>query len=116
MNKKPIGTDFKAIFLAWEKLRMLYVALVGIAVLVLTFLVEPNLFKDYKFWIGVAEGAVIANIAFFAGPIVESYLTWLGNCPRWYRKAAMIGGIVFTILLAMLVIGAFGFSAALNPS
>lgn len=89
----------KSTFLAWERLRILYVALLGLLTLALS---APYL-NQVRAIVMIIEGAVTANICFFAGPILETYARWLGYEGRWLRLALFIGGTLFTAALAVTV-------------
>jgi len=87
----------KATFLAWERLRIPFVVVLGLITL---FLAGPNLI-ELQTLIVVAVGAVIANLCFFAGPIVETYVCWLGYEQKWVRWFLFVGGTALTALLAV---------------
>jgi len=84
--------DFKSIFRGWERLRPVYIGLVAIATLVFAFLIDDNFYEQPRIWLMFIEGAIIANLAYFGGPVLESYLAWLGRCPHWYRVVAFLPG------------------------
>lgn len=90
----------RGIFLAWEKLRVVYIVLLaGVCWLIgkiTTTITSP------EFWIEVFLGGGVANVCYFAGPILESYVTWLGVRPRWLRSVTFIAGTLFTAALAVV--------------
>ncbi len=90
----------KVIFLAWEKLRIGYLAILILITLVPSLLAPRELWYSVRFWIRLAEGAVLANICYFAGPIIETYWTWLGFRGSWLRIVLFIVGTLFACLLA----------------
>ena len=78
-------------FLAWEKLRLVYIAVLG---LVTVLLVAPAGFLNGRLLVLVLEGAVVANVAYFAGPTIETYVRWLGYdraWPRWVFTSTLSG-------------------------
>lgn len=74
----------REIFIQWENLRLVYV---GVLTLVFAVMVidayllrtigRPEL-PFYKVIIQASIPAVIANILYFAGPIMDTYLDWIG--------------------------------------
>lgn len=100
---EPLDTIARRVFWEWEKLRLIYVAWLVFLTLGVTFL-HPSLFKQGEYWFAVVAGAVGANAAFFAGPIVETYLTWLGVKASWLRWALFTAGMLFASFLAVVTI------------
>lgn len=97
----PVGP--RAIFWRWERRRPLYnVVLVVVSALSLPF-AGPSI-RLATFWMEVLFGALIANACFFAGPMLESYLDWLGRRPRRLGTILMITGTAFASLLAIVCI------------
>jgi hypothetical protein len=88
----------KTIFLQWEKLRIVYIAvLAGVSMLLAgpQGLNKPDVIRI------LVEGAVIANVLYFAGPVIETYVAWLGFRPCWLRWLLFGGGTLLSILLAI---------------
>ena len=85
----------------WEKLRLPYLAVVALAVLATT--AAAGAF-DLRWVEIIVEGAVVANVAYFAGPLAETYLRWLGYDRTWPRWALFAGGVALTCVLAFLVL------------
>jgi len=52
----------------------------------------------------VVEGAVVANIAYFAGPTIETYVKWLGNDRAWPRWVMFVAGTLLSIVLTVGVL------------
>ena len=88
-------------FLAWEKLRVVYVAVLAVITILL---IAPSGFLNPRLLLLTAEGAVIANIAYFAGPTIETYMKWLGYDRAWPRWVMFAGGTLFSIILAVGVL------------
>jgi hypothetical protein len=93
-------TIARATFLAWERLRIVYVVLLG-ALCVL--LAGPHLLH-FKTPVMLAECAILANLCFFAGPLMETYARWLGYSGRWVRWALFINGTLLTAVLATMTL------------
>lgn len=86
----------KHIFIAWEKLRVLYV--LALAAVTLSS-IPLEAMKRLDVWIAVAILAIGANACYFAGPIAETYLCWLGLRRNIVRSVLFVGGTVFAGLL-----------------
>jgi hypothetical protein len=88
---------FMEVFLAWEKLRILYNGLLIVAVLGIILKSGFNLLAGIFF----VEPAIYANVGFCAGPVAEGYLSWLGfrhPACRWFIFAL---GLFITLVLAI---------------
>jgi hypothetical protein len=99
------------VFRAWEKLRIPYnLALVGVSLLIWLSL-ESTLGFVGPLAVGF-RGALIANLLFFAGPIVEAYIRWLRPGLSGMRWVLFFAGLLFAMLLAasmMVSFTRFGF-------
>ena len=85
----PFRVVARAVFLSWEKLRLLYLGILAPWTLLLVAgagLRRPGL------WLTVALGAVFANACYFAGPLLETYARWLGAEGVWLRRLLFAGG------------------------
>ncbi len=89
----------RAILIAWEKLRIAYVFILASETIL--FIIFFGFLNHYLFVL-ILKGAVVANIAFFAGPITEIYIQWLGYHRAWPRWVMFTGG---TLLSTILVVG-----------
>ena len=86
----------KSTFLAWEKLRIFYIAILAIFCIVCILVVssvQANTMAGLSHsWVellfALIGGAVFANVCFFAGPIVETYVCWLGASAGWELRLA----------------------------
>ena len=91
----------------WERLRVLYIALLGALTV---FLAMPGVIHNgsqlftFRGMFILVEGAIIANICYFAGPTVETYVRWLGYDRKWVRWILFIGGTLLTAMLAIVSI------------
>lgn len=91
----------KSVFLAWEKLRLAYVAVLAVASLALVAVCGSPWTSAIKALLG---GAVAANILYFAGPALETYVCWLGWRGTWLRGVLFLGGTLLSLLLAAITI------------
>lgn len=91
----------RATFLAWEKLRIAYNA-----VLVVVTLLALAATQQVDLWgLGVPlRGAIVANLLYFAGPAMETYVRWLGYDRTWPRWLLFLGGTALASLLAVSAI------------
>ena len=106
---EPLRQIARTTFLAWERLRLIYISVLG----VLTLLLGWGSFGVFEYWLTVAAGAVVANVCFFAGPIVETYITWLGYQGKWLRTLLFTVGTLFTCVLAVAALAIYAFP---NPN
>ena len=90
----------KSTFLAWERLRVVFILVLGIPTLLLA---GPNLLR-FQTIVLIAEGAIVANIAYFAGPCVETYVRWLGYNGKWVRWFLFLAGTMLTAILAIATV------------
>jgi len=89
----------RPIFLRWELLRIAFNAILVVATIWLAGLenvLEPRLL------LMIVEGAVVANVLFFAGPIAETYFHWLGVRQVWVRLGLFAMGTTLTIAVAAM--------------
>ncbi|WP_146393873.1 hypothetical protein [Planctomycetes bacterium CA13] len=52
----------------------------------------------------IVKAAIAANVCYFAGPILETYVLWLGYNRSWVRWFLFLGGMLLTAILATLVL------------
>ncbi|MCB9673030.1 MAG: hypothetical protein H6736_11650 [Alphaproteobacteria bacterium] len=89
-----------AVVVRWEKLRVAYNLLLGLWTVLLTL---PLLFRpwlSFTFLDIVFVGAIVANAAFTAAPLLESYITWFVGPNRFVSPVLFSLGTLFTMLLA----------------
>ncbi len=94
---QTLGGIAKWTFLAWERLRVIYIILLGLLTLLLA---GPELLR-LRTMVMVVEGAIVANICYFAGPIIEIYVRWLGYRGKWLRWFLFISGTLVSAVLAI---------------
>lgn len=93
----------RQIFIAWEKLRIVYIGVLAIP----TILILISVLNGGRRPFGVVAfnaivGAVTANLCYFAGPAVESYANWLGmRSTMWLRVTLFVLGTLFSLLLGV---------------
>lgn len=87
----------------WEKLRLVYNAVL-IPWSSLSVLVLRRDGTDPLLWFSIITGGVIANVCFCLGPVLESYLVWVGANPRTARGWLFALGTAVTALVATLTI------------
>ncbi len=88
----------RRVFLAWEKLRILYVIILALVTVLLTGVTGVLNLGLLRL---ILLGAVVANVAYFAGPTIETYVRWLGYNRGWPRWVMFIGGTLIAIILAI---------------
>lgn len=88
----------QGIFFSWEKLRVLFNAVLVIESLVLIRGIDD-------FWMDITPAqfmrnavfySFMANLFYMVGPFVESYATWVGSQFRWLRSALFVTGTTFS--------------------
>ncbi len=98
---RSLSTIARETYLAWEKLRIAYVALLAMLTVILIGLSGS---LNRPILVLIVKGAFFANIAFFAGPTIETYVKWLGYDRAWPRWFMFVGGTVLSIVLAVAVL------------
>ena len=91
----------RSVFLAWEKLRIAYVILLALITVLLTGVTGILNLRLLRL---IVLGAVVANVAYFAGPTIETYVRWLGYNRAWPRWFMFIGGTLISIVLTIGVL------------
>lgn len=103
VQDRSLQTLARATFLAWEKLRIAYNA-------VLIVVTVPALAATQQLDLGglgvTLRGAIVANLLYFAGPTIETYVRWLGYDRTWPRWLLFLGGTALASLLAVGAIAA----------
>jgi cytochrome c oxidase subunit IV len=87
----------RAVFLAWERMRLAYNAVLGFVVVLLA---GSDLF-DPAFYGFLLRAAVLANVCFCLGPVIEGYLSLLGVDRRAARWFVFLPGLLLACLLAL---------------
>lgn len=95
----PLRDDSaRAVFLAWEGLRLIYNATLAIIELPIAWrdLSDPA-FRSYMF-----HGAIGANLCSCLGPVAEGYLALPGADRQVARWIIFVAGLILAILLTLL--------------
>ena len=87
----------REVFWAWGKLRVTYLVCLVSLTLLMDF---PEIFSDGQLFYLVVEGAVVANLAFFAGPLLEISHPWCGYRGAFLRWIIFLSGTVLAVFLA----------------
>jgi len=93
----------KPVFIAWERLRIIYVLVLGVFTIMLAIpdvIYNGSQLLTFRSLVMIAEGAIVANVCYFAGPIIETYVRWLGYNRKWVRWFLFVGGTILTVVLA----------------
>lgn len=91
----------KATFRDWEKLRLLYIAILGAVTVVICFFCYP--FDLTNLWM-ILPSAILANLFYMTGPAVDTYVRWLGYREPWPRYAMFTAGTCLSAVLAVAVL------------
>ncbi len=97
---QQLGRIARTTFLAWEKLRILY----NVVLVFLTLVAAAKSVWTLSLLTMAVAGAVFANLCYFAGPIIETYVTWLGYRGKQLRVWLFISGTLFACGLAYAVV------------
>lgn len=96
---RSFGEIARATFLAWEKLRVFYVMALVVGTCLGAAFEFPSDWAELI--LVIFAGAITANVAYFAGPIIETYVTWLGYRGTWLRKSLFVAGTLFAFMLSV---------------
>ena len=101
------NSDAMEVFFAWEKLRLIFNA---VLLLVVLSICGPGVIEI----IGEAIlGALCANLMYCAGPVGECYLNWFGMPRVWARVLLFVLGLVASA--AITALAAFDVKPQLPP-
>lgn len=93
-----LGRD---VFLAWERLRIVYLIILALVTLTLA---GPTVFSNWRLVRLIIKGSVAANVAYFAGPTIETYVRWLGHERTWPRWVMFGCGTLLSVFLTVGVL------------
>ena len=89
--------NYRQIFISWEKLRVVYNGILAAVVLAaMCFYTHPS-----RALTPLLVCALPANLLYFLGPMLESYLLWIGFRMGWMRWAIWLLGTVISVPLAL---------------
>jgi hypothetical protein len=112
-NGPPEVSDDYTVLKQWERLRFVYNAIL-IPWTVLVIVMTPRRVASSEIWSAVVMFGVIANVFFCLGPVLETYLVWLGASPRTARRWLFGLGTAFTGLAATITVMVFGEFPSIN--
>ncbi|MBA3316148.1 MAG: hypothetical protein M3552_20430 [Planctomycetota bacterium] len=92
----------KAVFIAWEGLRIAYNTVLIVLTFALALAFEVAI--DASFWQRVLPGALFANVCFCVGSSAEGYLALMGADRRLARGFIFLSGLSLTSLMALVVV------------
>jgi len=99
----------------WEFMRLIYCGICVTATVGFMFLFD-NFPTDVipvrgapstSSWAKYIVAGVIANVCFLAGPVVDTYVSWLGFKSKWFSIALFGVGTTFTVVAAFLAVAGF---------
>lgn len=95
----------RAVFLAWERLRIVY----GVILTAVTLIAGRHRLGDGRLWTTIVIGTFGANLCFCVGPIAEGYFDLLGMPRKWARRSLFVAGTLLAVALTLgLVAGVPG--------
>jgi len=90
--------DARRIFLVWERLRVVYVLVLGgVAPATMVAKGQVDRWADPVLWGWLAIYALLANVLYLLGPVLESCLARLGRRPRGLRVVLFVAGTLLAI-------------------
>lgn len=93
--------DFRKIVKRWEFLRLFYNLGLATVSIVATLMIRPEAVLIPDFIACVLLGGVIANVAYFAGPLVQGYVSTLRLWHPQFEMLIFVGGTGLNSLLAV---------------
>lgn len=100
-NQQRVIVDFVPIIYRWERMRIVYNAVLIILTALESFFIGPQLMLDPLFLLQVCVGGLISNLCFFTGPAIEGYGRYLGFWNLTLSISLFACGLVFTGLLSL---------------
>lgn len=85
------------VVVTWERLRLLYNAILAGTTLLLSLFQLAALFRPAAL-ITLLSAAIGANACFTAGPLVDGYLSWFGVRHRGITVALFVAGVIVSIV------------------
>ncbi len=99
------SADFRDVFLGWERLRIVF----NSVLVSLTLLCGFGSLAVPKFWFTAMFGAILTNVCFCVGPVLEGYATWhFGRRVQWLRWCLfLLGQLIAATLACTMILNAF---------
>ena len=83
-------------------MRLFYIGFLVLVTVASYEIMEPSDILDV--FVLVVGGSIVANVAFLAGPALDTYIRWLGYRRSWPRWTMFILGTLFASGLAVFSI------------
>lgn len=99
MESSILLMEIRRVLRAWERLRLVYNALLTVLVVIFVFAFSPELLKP-ELMPKLLLNIIGANLLFFAGPVVESWCVLIGWKLKGLRNALMTLGTLLALGLA----------------
>lgn len=108
--EEPGPTDL-SLFLLWEKLRVLYNAILGLVTVVTLLVVPPRSRSLSDLFLSLAFFCFAANVCFCLGPVIDGYARLLGMRHNAVTVVIFSLGTGFAVLLALFAVHSFNMAA-----
>ncbi len=99
-----LGEIGKRVFLEWEKLRLIYIGVLGCYTVFLFLIYSGAPMPPLTRFIDLIFAGIFANICYFAGPFLETYVRWLGYRGVALRYTVFAFGVLLTGVMATVTI------------
>jgi hypothetical protein len=96
-----VKVDFVPIIYRWEKMRLVYNAVLISFTLFWSYFVSPQLMFDPLFMFQLCVGGIVTNLCFFTGPAIEGYGRYLGFWHLGLSVTLFVIGLTFSVLLTL---------------
>ncbi len=99
LDQEQPGTkrDVIRVFRGWEERRPLFNLVLFLPTISVLLQGAPMM----HYFLGLVFIGVAANLCYFLGPCVESYLSWLGLRPVWLRNTLFVGGTLLSLMVTL---------------
>ena len=85
-------------------MRLIYIGILIPITLLAAAAFDISLLTKAEFWVPAVFGGLFANICYFAGPIVDTYTTWIGFRGNALRYTMFIIGTAGCAMLALIFV------------
>lgn len=106
-SNAALRCDFGPIARRWERLRILYNAILAAGVLLCTLAAKFEARTDPVYWAAILIGAFIANLCYLTGPAIEAYGMLYRVWNPVFTILLFLAGTAFAGLLAIASIAAY---------